>query len=394
MYDWGMKLSALVCLIGMAATVRAGEPGLVEDFETGAHGFSSFSAPFRVPTGGVGGDGDGYLEDDNPFESQLGAHTERLDMTGNLPADGVTGYSFWLSELGTEDNIEIHVGIGIGFQNVWLTIEGFDPPTDGWAEFSVDVTDESGWIHIIDFDGGTFADAVAGSDRLVFRHDTAPLEMSPTFTTGNFGLDRITVLPACETPAFVAGAEGISFNDRAFDGFVDARAESSNGVDVDLGLSTFTLEFTTALENIDGSPLSAAAFTVTDTGGSPPGIANVTTADGQTVTLELTDHITLQQRTTIAVSARAVCNPDALLNDSIVIGYLPTNVNQDDCVSPFDLLQFRQYVNGAVPPVGVVLDYIDIDRNEVVSPFDLLAFRQLINGGGNATQTWAGQCLP
>ncbi len=45
---------------------------------------------------------------------------------------------------------------------------------------------------------GTFAEALQNSDRLLFRHDGAPIEMFPKVVAGDFGLDRITALATQE----------------------------------------------------------------------------------------------------------------------------------------------------------------------------------------------------
>ncbi len=200
---------------------------------------------------------------------------------------------------------------------------------------------------------------------------------------------------ACPAPAVVPGVASLSFSDRAFDGFIDARAESTDGVNADLGLDTFTIAFNTPLANVDGSPLDASAFSISDTGGTAPSIASATTENGRIVTLALSDRIALQQWTTITVNARAQCSPQSLLSDSIDIGFLPADIDQSGTVDPFDLLTFRQFVNGVSAPIpGVTMDFIDTDRDGQVLPFDLLAFRALINGVAPATRAWSGEILP
>ncbi len=200
----------------------------------------------------------------------------------------------------------------------------------------------------------------------------------------------------CAAPAFVGGAAGTSVSERVFDGFIDAGQESTDGVNVDLGMDSFTVKFSTAIENADGTALSASAFAISDTGGAAPGVASISTADGRTVTINLTDHITLQEWTTINVSGRAQCDSGLLIDDSIQVGYLPADVDQNGSVTPFDLLTFRQYVNGVSSPAfGVALDYTDTNRNGASDPFDLLVFRQLVNGvSPPATRVWNGQSLP
>ena len=42
---------------------------------------------------------------------------------------------------------------------------------------------------------GSFEDALGRSDRLLFRHDLAPLDMFPDTIAADVGVDRITVVP-------------------------------------------------------------------------------------------------------------------------------------------------------------------------------------------------------
>ncbi len=205
----------------------------------------------------------------------------------------------------------------------------------------------------------------------------------------------VIVADDCPAAGILVGAAGTSFSDRAFDGFIDARRESDNGVDVNLGLSSFRIVFTTEMEDADGTALSADSFSIVDTAGTAPNVTSIASADGgRTVDVTLSGNIALQQWTTISVNARSQCGQDVLA-DSINVGYLPGDVDQDAAVGPFDLLRFRQYVNNVSQPTeGVTLDYVDINRNTAQDPFDLLSFRQLINGVTPATQAWQGASLP
>lgn len=205
-----------------------------------------------------------------------------------------------------------------------------------------------------------------------------------------------TLVPSfsCAAPDFKAAAAGVSFADRAYDGYIDPKRESTDGNTV-IGLSVLTVEFTTPMENADGSPLSAGAFAIEDTAGSPPSIVGINSDDGQTVVIELSGPISLQAWTTLSVSARSQCGSE-MLTASIDIGYLPGDIDQSGTVNPLDLLKFKQYVNNvSTPPVGTLVDFIDIDRSGTVTPLDLLSFKQLINGVmPPATQVWANQSLP
>jgi hypothetical protein len=122
---------------------------------------------------------------------------------------------------------------------------------------------------------------------------------------------------------------------------------------------------------------------------------NIETEDGQTVTINLDDHISVQEWTTLSVSAEAICDDSLTIDSSINIGYLPADVDQNGSVTPFDLLEFRQLVNDQIDPVaGVEEDYVDTNRDGAITPFDLLSYRQLINGVSPATQAWNGATLP
>jgi hypothetical protein len=44
------------------------------------------------------------------------------------------------ADTGADNNLEIHVGIGIPTLNFWLSVQGFTPPDGLWHKFSVDVT--------------------------------------------------------------------------------------------------------------------------------------------------------------------------------------------------------------------------------------------------------------
>lgn len=191
---WARFALTLVAIGACAARAGAATPGFVEDFTAGSAGFQPSSTVTHVASGGVGGAGDPYIQiSSDPLTGFVAAFSAVAEVTGNLPADGVTGYSFWLRDTGANDDLEIHVGVGIAFVNVWLSIPGFNPPDGQWQRFGVDLTDPSQWVQIIG--SGTFQEALAGSNRLLFRHDVPPLVQLPEAVVGEFGLDRITVLP-------------------------------------------------------------------------------------------------------------------------------------------------------------------------------------------------------
>lgn len=202
-------------------------------------------------------------------------------------------------------------------------------------------------------------------------------------------------LPECVQPAFEAGTSGSAIDTGIFDGYIDPRAESDNGVELNLGLERITLRFSSRMENDDGSPLSVDRFSLTDTANTPPTITDIETEDAQIVTINLDRPLTVQTWTTIGVSGvRSTCG-EASFDGHLSVGFLPGDVNQDGIVTPTDLFRFRQIVSGQfVPTNGAIEDYVDTNREAGVTPFDLFTFRQLVNGvSPPATRTWAGQSI-
>jgi hypothetical protein len=185
---------AAICLVSSASIGFAAVPGYVIDFNGGTvDPFFSGAELTWQPTGGAGGAGDGWISVSRSSPGNLGAATNDPNVLGNLPADGVTGYSFWLQDLGSQSPLSIHVLVGDPFVNYWQSNVGFSPVLGAWTEYSIDFSDATQWTQTQGT--GTFEDAIASSGRLLFRHDMPPFEHIPDSIQGAFGLDRITVLP-------------------------------------------------------------------------------------------------------------------------------------------------------------------------------------------------------
>ncbi|MCC6681169.1 MAG: PEP-CTERM sorting domain-containing protein [Phycisphaeraceae bacterium] len=182
-------LGCVVCLLALNA--HAVTPGYVEEFGSGVAGFAGGAIVSHVATGGVGGAADGFLQIATSSPGSLAAYSNLPHFTGNLTAAGVTGFSFYLKDVGADDNLEIHFVLG-NDSNFWLATAAFAPATDNWSPHSVDLTTPAGWVQIIGSD--SFADALANTDRIMFRHDLSPYAQAPDPIQGEFGVDRITVL--------------------------------------------------------------------------------------------------------------------------------------------------------------------------------------------------------
>ncbi len=196
-----------------------------------------------------------------------------------------------------------------------------------------------------------------------------------------------------------------SGSDALFSGYIDPRAESTNGADLNFGPTELTITFTEPIVASDCTLTDASVFSVSATGDDVPVVTDVETCDHKTFTVKLDRPLPLQEWTTIvasgvqnlggtAIAAAGNQGPGVDEDDRIDIGFLPADVDQTGTVAPFDLLVFRQYVNGLVTPdQGAIVDFADMDRNGSISPFDLLRFRQLINGVSPSTRAWDGETM-
>ncbi|MFT7464047.1 MAG: hypothetical protein ACI9EF_002396 [Pseudohongiellaceae bacterium] len=188
---------------------QASDPGFVAHFSNlDEHSFgSSQSSVTNVPTGGVAGVGAGYLSVALNFSANLGAQTATPELVGDHVAAGASGVTFWLRDTGADDALQIHVGVGMSTGTVFLSNQGFSPPTDRWQRYHVSFDDESAWTRIKG--NGSLLTALQTSNRLLFRHDVPPLSSMPNDTIGDFGIDRIAITP-CDYEVY--GVDGLGSN--------------------------------------------------------------------------------------------------------------------------------------------------------------------------------------
>ena len=189
-------------------------------------------------------------------------------------------------------------------------------------------------------------------------------------------------------------------NDTLFSGYIDPRAESTNGVDVDLGMTEITLTFDEPVVKSDCTLIDASDFSVRTTGGDALNVESIAASGNPKIVVKLDGQIPLQEWTTIeatvsdfgrnAINKSGDLGPGVNEEDRIDIAFLPADVDQSGGVLPLDLFRFRQIVNGvAAPDIGSNELYVDTDRNGSVSPLDLFRFRQLVGGTGSATRNWS-----
>ncbi len=222
------------------------------------------------------------------------------------------------------------------------------------------------------------------------------------FRGANTSCDEVS----CPDPPKIVHELGLPGQTRPHTGYKDPKQDLNPAGNRD-GLTSCEIRFNVQVfaTNAGGFP-TTANFSMTETGGgAPPTVTGVMMIGGDPTFYEVSwdRPLTLQEWTTIRASVfNAVGDP--IINvgdlgpgmeepDRVDLGYLPADVDQADPVAPLDLFRFRQYVNGiAMPPLGLVSDYIDTNRDGAVTPLDLFRYRQLVNGVAT-TQPWGGQSM-
>ena len=146
---------ALVALAFAPPVFAAPLIGFVEDWPGVSTGTWFAGASLSNPgADGAGGAGDGYLSISTSVSAHLGAASDGAEYAGDWIAAGIDKVRLWLRDTGDPQALEIHFGIGSS-ANFWQCNTGFEPPADGWAEFTVDLSSGAGWTRIIG--SGNFA---------------------------------------------------------------------------------------------------------------------------------------------------------------------------------------------------------------------------------------------
>jgi hypothetical protein len=190
---------AAVSALRLATPLHAAPtPGFVETWPgTSLQGWGGGSAYSNPGAGGLGGGADGFLVVSTPMGFNLGAMSSGPEYTGNWQAAGVLSVRVWLNDIGTDNPLEIHFGIGT-LSNFWQYNVGFLPPSQSWQEFVVDLSSSANWTQIVG--AGTFDSALQTADRVLFRHDVVPYVMVPDQIQADLGIDNLHLSEA-STPA-------------------------------------------------------------------------------------------------------------------------------------------------------------------------------------------------
>jgi hypothetical protein len=206
---------ALIASAFLVAPAWAQTLGFVDDFSTpGTNGWSSINANTNPGTGGVGGAGDGYLniaQFPNPFN--FGSHNDGPNYAGNWTAAGITGVSFYLNDVNTDEVFSFHFlitgdeGAPTG-QSTFVYNVGFDPPSGAWQQYFVDFANPDNWTRI---EGdASLSDVLADVADAHFRHDVEPFLNPPDRITGDIGIDNIALVPAPGAASLMLAGIGLA----------------------------------------------------------------------------------------------------------------------------------------------------------------------------------------
>jgi hypothetical protein len=196
----------------------------------------------------------------------------------------------------------------------------------------------------------------------------------------------------------------VSFNEHAFGGYVDPKVESTDGVNVDLGLNTFNVVF-----NVEpfgdgvGGPVTPANVTVEQTGGAAPNVSSVV-KNGATVTVELDRNITLQEWTTLVFGVWSADGVQIVDNGNegegvdevarLDVAFVPGDVNSSGTNQPVDLNRWLTAWNSGDPIFpsdvenGHPDDYLDISRTGGAQPQDLNLLIRSMKGQAPFIRNW------
>lgn len=211
-----MRFALLATPLCLASAAFGATPGFVQDFvgvgNTGFFGGGGAMEYSNPGTDGVGGAEDGYLHCASipGFPTNFAAFSAAPEFSGDYPASGVGGVSFWIRDVGEPQAFEMHLGLGAAQFNFWhynLPIV----PTAQWRKIYINLVDANPAHWTRTHGEGTLAAALADVRRLNIRHDTAPYEFVPDATEGDLGIDRVRLHPPC--PGETNGDDLIDFAD-------------------------------------------------------------------------------------------------------------------------------------------------------------------------------------
>jgi hypothetical protein len=188
-------LGAALILILLAGAHRdvngAPTPGFIEKWPATTSNWSGSGAITYSNPLNAGADDDGFLMMSLASPGRFGTRSSGPEYVGDFMLAGIDQIKVKLNDLGTNNNLSIHLSIGAQ-ANLWQYNIGFLPGLDTWTEFVVDLTDSSLFTRIVGI--GSFAGALQNAELLHLRHDLAPFAQIPDNASGDLGIDDLQLV--------------------------------------------------------------------------------------------------------------------------------------------------------------------------------------------------------
>ncbi len=190
-------LAVALATSGLVTHARAGIVGTKDDFQSGTVN-DWYGGTITANVGnGVGGAADRFLTVQTNGNtagsgSHLAIHNSETRWNGNYIAEGVTGFTVDLRNMGTTTlNMRLVIfGLGTRFTSTTgISIA----PGSGWQHLTFPVSQTS-LTRVLGT--GAYADVVGSVNQIMFRHDDGTPSSGGTTVNGMVGIDNITAIPA------------------------------------------------------------------------------------------------------------------------------------------------------------------------------------------------------
>ncbi|GMU23701.1 MAG: hypothetical protein AMXMBFR13_37790 [Phycisphaerae bacterium] len=323
-----------------------------------------------VPLGNDGLHG-GMLNGPDPTSGCTGAHVYGYNLAG--------GYEDFLPRTAlTTPPIDCtgYTDVSLRFCR-WLNVE-----ESLYDHASVEVSNDGlTWVTLFEHSGGTLIEtswSVQEYDLSGVADDRATVYirwvMGPSDETWNYGgwnIDDVVITGVPSTPP----SPPTLVSSLPADGHIDPRGDTG-------GISQIELTFDSFVRNTDGSPLSAAAFSMTSTSGAaPPAVQSVDATRNPLVLITLSGPLEAGHWATLLASVENQLGAEAAWQ--LDFGFLPCDVDQSGNTNISDATSFVAEFNGARN-----IELIDTNRSGNVNISDATVFSTLFR-----TQ-WSGRSLP
>ncbi len=201
-----VTILALAAAFGTVGQARGVVIGTTDDFQSGTVNDWYGGTITANVANGLGGAADRYLTVQTNGNtagsgSHLAIHNSETRWNGDYTADGVTGISVDMRNLGsTTLNMRLVVfGLGTRFTS---TTGVSLAAGSGWQRITFPISQAS-LTRVLG--SGTYTETIGSVNQIMFRHDDGSPSSGGSFINGVVGIDNITAIPAPGAAALLLG---------------------------------------------------------------------------------------------------------------------------------------------------------------------------------------------